>query len=310
MVIMSYWLTSSFLYQKVCIMFNKSTLSLKTPYKCSINVVVSALALMTISSLSQAASSHSPDSYATTAMITPATYCTSDIEAQTSHPKYQSAQQRAIDCMQTQLRTYQGLSMTARQQYFGFKAQAWLNYAYFEESIKSSSMAGTQAIQAGAAILKALQSGEENELSLITDIPSTSALMRPDIWAQISALKDTDGIGSAPRELAFSEVSLVWAATDYCARDQKQSASRFRMADRWIEQAREAFVNAHDSTTNVALEDLSVRYFKQYELSDPSDNICRGQSMILNDQNMANIYIVPLAQIATLPTPTITYTLK
>jgi hypothetical protein len=59
------------------------------------------------------------------------------------------------------------------------------------------------------------------------------------------------------------------------------------MADRWLEQAREAFVNTHDSTTNVALEGLIVRYYKEYAPLDSSDDICNGQVLPTINKNQA-----------------------
>jgi len=185
--------------------------------------------------------------------------------------------QRAIACMQLQLKSYQLASMSARQQYFAYKAQAWLNYANHEDRINSSTAAGNYAFDEAKNILQALQSGKENSLNLTVDIPKTSALMRPDLWANISALKDSGGIANAPRELAFSEVSLVWAAADHCEHGSRSSGPHFRMADRWLEQAREAFVNANDSAASVAMQELAVSYYQQYKSLDPSDDVCRGQ---------------------------------
>lgn len=191
--------------------------------------------------------------------------------------KNKSARQRSINCMLSQLQTYQQKSMSARQQYFAYKAQAWLNYATHKNSMNSRSDVGLRAEKMAENILTVLNKGTEQDLPLIQDIPTNSTLMRPDLWATLSALKDNDGIASAPREIAFSEVSLIWAAADYCERGDRESGSQFRMADRWLEQAREAYVNAHDSDTNVALETLIVSYYKKYELLASSDDVCLGQ---------------------------------
>ncbi|MGP4787590.1 hypothetical protein ACTXGJ_00510 [Psychrobacter sp. 1Y11] len=192
---------------------------------------------------------------------------------------YKGNRQRAIACMQLQLKSYQLASMSARQQYFAYKAQAWLNYTNHEDSINSSTAAGDYAFDEAKNILQALQSGREDSLNLMVDIPKTSALMRPDIWANISALKDSGGIASAPRELAFSEVSLVWAAADHCEHGSRSSGSHFRMADRWLEQAREAFVNANDSAASLAMQELAVSYYQQYKTLNASDDVCRGQEL-------------------------------
>lgn len=185
-----------------------------------------------------------------------------------------SKDQRALSCMLTQAKYYQQDNMTARQQYFAYKAQAWLNYAIHKNSMNSRSSAGLRATQAAENILSALKNGTEQDLPLIQDTASNSPRMRADLWATLSALKEQEGIASAPREMAFSEVALIWATNNYCERGKRESGSLFRMADRWAEQAREAYINEHDSQTNVALEELIVQYYKQYTPLDSNDDIC------------------------------------
>ena len=203
-------------------------------------------------------------------------YCQSqDLESTTY--KNQSTQQRAMSCMLAELQHYQQKDKTAQQQYFAYKAQAWLNYAIHKDSMNSRSLTGTDAAQSAEAILQALKKGSENDIMLIQDIPASSALMRPDLWATLSALKDSGAIINAPREVAFSEVALIWAANEQCAKNSRQAGTHFRMADRWLEQAREAFVNGHDSKTNVALEELIVRYYEQYASLDSTNDRCTGQ---------------------------------
>ena len=203
-------------------------------------------------------------------------YCHSqDLESTTY--KNQGTQQRAMSCMLAEIQHYQQKDKTAQQQYFAYKAQAWLNYAIHKDSMNSRSLTGLEAAQSAEAILQALKKGSENDIILIQDIPASSALMRPDLWANLSALKDSGAIINAPRELAFSEVALIWAANEQCAKNSRQAGTHFRMADRWLEQAREAFVNAHDDKTNVAVEALIVRYFEQYAPLDSTNDRCTGQ---------------------------------
>ena len=239
-------------------------------YKNPIYTVLSAVLLL--STASCVSTVPSPTQIGT---IKNADYCQAD--AQTPPYKNQSTQQRAMSCMLADLQPYQQTNMTAYQQYFAYKAQAWLSYAMHKDSMNSRSPAGLQAAEAAETILQALKNGTEQDLVLIQDIPATSALMRPDLWATLSALKDSGGIVSAPREIAFSEVALIWAATDQCEHGSRQSGSQFRMANRWLEQAREAYVNNHDSKTNVALQDLILRYYKQYAPLDATADRCAGQ---------------------------------
>lgn len=246
-------------------------------YKQPIYALLSALLLLAVT----------PSAFASSHHILPVTTLKNDtyhcnaLQAKSYLSKGQSTRQHAMKCMLTQLQDYQQKNMSARQQYFAYKAQAWLNYAIHKDSMNSRSPSGPKAEETAKSILTALKNGTEQDLTLIQDIPSDSALMRPDLWATLSALKESDGIASAPREIAFSEVALIWAATNQCERGHRESGIHFRMADRWLEQAREAYVNAHDSQTNVALEQLIVRYYEQYAPLDASDDVCHGQALPL-----------------------------
>ena len=213
-----------------------------------------------------------------------AEYCRDDNQTQALSYKYQSEQQHLLNCMVAQLKPYQQQDKTARQRYFAYKAQAWLDYAIHQDSMNSRSSAGKVAIEMAEPILQALDNDTVQDLALYQDIPSTSALMRPDLWATVAALKDGNGIATAPREMAFSEVALIWAATNQCQRGWRESGMHFRMADRWLEQAREAYVNAHDSQTNAALEKSIVNHYKHYAPLDATDDVCRGQALTNHDQ--------------------------
>lgn len=244
-------------------------------YKRSISTAVSAVLLSAVGCVSTPSSTQSSTDIRN---IKTTTHCEAGLP---THPinKGQSTQQRTMSCMLTQLKEYQQAEKTSHQQYLAYKAQAWLNYAINQESTNGRSSAGVYALQTAEAISQALKDDTAKDIDLYQDIPSMSALMRPDLWATLSALKDSDGIDSAPREIAFSEVALIWAATNQCARGARESGIHFRKADRWLEQAREAYVNDHDSQTNVALEKLMVSYYKKYEPLDTSDDTCRGQAL-------------------------------
>lgn len=241
-------------------------------YKRSFYTALSAVLLLTSASSALAAS----DRVKANTLISN-DYCHSNLENHIPSYQYQSTQQRALSCMLTQVKPYQQADKTARQRYWAYKAQAWLTYAIHQDSMNNRSAAGVVAAETAKSILQSLKNDTAQSIKLQQDIPTTSALMRPDLWATLSALKDTNGIESAPREIAFSEVALIWAATNQCERGWRESGIHFRMADRWLEQAREAYINAHDAQTNVALEQSIVNYYNQYAPLDASDDVCRGQ---------------------------------
>ena len=238
-------------------------------------VTYAALSAVLLLSTASCVSTTATQNSANIATANTADYCHSQgLEATY---KNQNTQQRAMSCMLAEIQHYQQKDKTPQQQYLAYKAQAWLNYAIHKDSMNSRSLTGTEAGLSAEAILQALKKGSENDIMLIQDIPASSALMRPDLWANLSALKDSGAIINAPRELAFSEVALIWAANEQCAKNSRQAGTHFRMADRWLEQAREAFVNAHDDKTNVAVEALIVRYFEQYAPLDSTNDRCTGQ---------------------------------
>ena len=109
------------------------------PYKKSLYATLSAILLLsTVSCVST--TSISPKN----TTLKTADYCLSsnkvESQAQAADDKTQSVQQRAINCMLNELQTYQQKNMSARQQYFAYKAQAWLNYATDKDRSRPKAM--------------------------------------------------------------------------------------------------------------------------------------------------------------------------
>ncbi|GAF54697.1 hypothetical protein JCM18901_284 [Psychrobacter sp. JCM 18901] len=104
-----------------------------------------------------------------------AEYCRDDSQTQAHSYRYQSEQQRLLNCMVAQLKPYQQKDKTADQQYFAYKVQAWLNYATHQDSMNSRSSAGQVALEMAEPILQALDNDTVQDLGLHQDIPSTSA---------------------------------------------------------------------------------------------------------------------------------------
>lgn len=206
-----------------------------------------------------------------------ANYCSPAIEADTRHPDRPTELQYNIDCMMTELKTYQAATQPPTIQYYAYKAQAWLNYAYHENSEGSLTQAGDYALAEGIAILQALRDNQSDQLLATSDIPPTSAMMRPDLWATLMTLKEHGGIEVSPREMAFSEVKLVWAASEYCEFGWRHAREHFNAAERWINQSRIAVLNTSSDLTANQLDKEVANLFKIYEPLDAVDNQCQGQ---------------------------------
>lgn len=216
-------------------------------------------------------------------------YCRKDIADQTLHAKYASSERRLIDCMLKELSIYRYVERQPVQQYYAYKGQGWLNFASYQDSQNHRSDAGAAAIQAAHQILEALRkqsvqtlnqtlSSNSDFLNKNNNDSNNVMLMRPDLWAKLKALKEMGGINLTPRELALAEVGLTWATLEHCDRGWRKSAPNFRMASRWLEQAHAAFINQHDSQTNLTLESMTNRYLNQYESYNTSDNLCEDET--------------------------------
>lgn len=206
-------------------------------------------------------------------------YCTTEIESQTQHPDKPTSLQYQIDCMMTELKAYQDSAQVASVQYYAYKAQAWLNYAYHENSEGSLTDAGNYALAEALSILQALREDSAERLLVTSDIPPTSALMRPDLWATLMTLKQHGGIEVSPREMAYSEVKLVWAASEYCEFGWRHAREHFNAAERWINQSRIAVLNSAKDLTASQLDKEITSLFKIYEPLDALDNQCHGQAL-------------------------------
>ncbi|WP_230658885.1 hypothetical protein [Psychrobacter sp. I-STPA10] len=207
----------------------------------------------------------------------PQTYCTNKIESLTKHPEHESILRHDIDCMMTALKPYQQMDTTIHPNtpYFAYKAQAWLSYAYSEDSEKSLTNAGAYALNEGLAILKLLKENKTDQLMLTTNIPPTSAIMRPDLWSTLMALKENGAITIAPRELAYGEVQLIWAAAEYCEFGWRHSNEHFRAAQRWINVAQEKFINSRTESDVLQFQRDNKDLFPIFNKLDTGDNQCR-----------------------------------
>lgn len=211
----------------------------------------------------------------------PQTYCTADIEAQTNHPRHVNILRRDIDCMLTALKPYQQLDTSndadtdPNVPYFAYKAQAWLNYAYSKNIENSLTDAGAYALSEGLTILQLLQENRTDELILTTDVPPTSAIMRADLWATLMALKHNGATVDSPRELAFGEVQLIWAAAEYCDSGWRRSNEHFSAAQKWIEASYDSFINHNTESKALQLQDDASSLFQMFEQLDTGDDQCQ-----------------------------------
>ncbi|WP_201536119.1 hypothetical protein [Psychrobacter ciconiae] len=196
-------------------------------------------------------------------VISMAVFCAPVIAATPSSPTfYQRAEIGYKNVLIRDLKQYQQ-SKNALERYTAYQAQGWLIFANYEQS-QNHKTAAIKAFDNTQKLFDMLKQNKTATLNPSPFLPDSRPLVRPDLWAMLNALKHSGAISIAPREIALSEVALLWSQDNQ--RYPDQIGVQLRVVDRWLETAREAFVNAHDSADNVRLEELTNTYFKQYGL--------------------------------------------
>lgn len=125
--------------------------------------------------------------------------------------------------------------------YHAYKAKMWLSYAKNEISEQGLSYAGQEALQQAQLLVDGFN--QPTGSSLTTPILSEAQVMRRDIWVQLEYLKQQGAIQVAPEYLAQAEVTLVWAAAEYCELGWRHAREHFQAAERAVFQVRQQLPN-------------------------------------------------------------------
>lgn len=125
----------------------------------------------------------------------------------------------------------------AMVRYHAAKAQTWTSYAAHQTYEGGWTSAQQQAWAEAERITTALEQGQS--LSLTTTVPSTSGVMRRDLWATAEILKQYPAFNSdLAMQVAQAEVKLVWAAAEHCELGWRHSREHFAAAERLLQSAR------------------------------------------------------------------------
>lgn len=178
-------------------------------------------------------------------------------------------------CIREQLRPYQADDQPATVRYYAHKANAWLAYAYHEASEHSPTAAGADAMNRAVTLLSALKNNHSELLAVDSVLPATSGVGRPDLWADILAVKHSPAFARVtvlPKIVADSEVKLIWSQAENCERGWRHANEHFAAADRWVTAAYLTAWNALDADQQAALKATREAYFAQLlPLSQSSD---------------------------------------
>lgn len=172
--------------------------------------------------------------------------------------------QRQINTLSNTLQQYTDADALTR--YHAYKAKMWLSYAVNQQSERSLTVAGQEALQQAQSIVSGLQS--KQNLSLTTPILSVSKVMRRDLWWQVEYLKQQGAIHKAPESLAHAEVMLVWAAAEYCELGWRHAQEPFNAVEQALYQVVES--------TGVQRTDISWRPEQLPSLQQLNGKGCQG----------------------------------
>ena len=173
---------------------------------CSVAIMIG---IMASSAHAELASQAVPNQYKAGA------YCSSDTKA-VAPVIAKGTQNKAfvadVFCIRQQLQSYQAEHQPINTRFQAYKADAWLSYVAHERNEASLTKASRYALAEALSIVEALKTNQVDKLPLTADIPPTSGLQRPDLWASLLTIKQTPAFAPLVKTVADSEVKLIWAA--------------------------------------------------------------------------------------------------
>ena len=93
-----------------------------------------------------------------------------------------------------------------------------------------------------------------------------------------------EALNPPPRELAFSEVKLIWKASEQYQSGWRHSRKHFGSASRWLDDARQVFASNHSDNEVLKLDGNTTVYLNAFSRMDKGFNggkdECLGQKLL------------------------------
>ena len=208
-------------------------------------------------------------------------YCSSDTKA-VAPVVAKGTQNKAfvadVFCIREQLKPYQAEHQPINTRFQAYKADAWLSYVAHERNEASLTKASRYALAEALSIVEALKTNQVDKLPLTADIPPTSGLQRPDLWASLLTIKQTPAFTPLVKTVADSEVKLIWAEAEFCEFGWRHSREHYNTVDRWVATAELTALNASgvDKQSFNALKTQYLARLKPLAATKNSKESCRG----------------------------------
>ena len=211
----------------------------------------------------------------------PGAYCSSDTKAVVpviAKGTQNKAFVADVFCIRKQLQPYQSEHQPINTRFQAYKANAWLSYVGHERNEASLTKASRYALAEALSILEALKTNQVDKLPLTADIPPTSGLQRPDLWASLLTIKQTPAFATLVKAVADSEVKLIWAEAEFCEFGWRHSREHYNTVDRWVATAELTALNT-SGVDKQSFNTLKTRYLarlKPLVATKDSKESCRG----------------------------------
>lgn len=208
----------------------------------------------------------------------PGAYCSSDTKAVIAKGTQNKAFVADVFCIREQLQPYQAEHQPINTRFQAYKADAWLSYVAHERNEASLTKASRYALAEALSIVEALKTNQVDKLPLTADIPPTSGLQRPDLWASLLTIKQTPAFTPLVKTVADSEVKLIWAEAEFCEFGWRHSREHYNTVDRWVATAELTALNT-SGVDKQSFNALKAQYLARLKLLAATKNSresCRG----------------------------------
>ena len=147
-----------------------------------------------------------------------------------------------------------------------------------ERNEASLTKASRYALAEALSIVEALKTNQVDKLPLTADIPPTSGLQRPDLWASLLTIKQTPAFTPLVKTVADSEVKLIWAEAEFCEFGWRHSREHYNTVDRWVATAELTALNTSgvDKQSFNTLKTQYLARLKPLVATKNSKESCRG----------------------------------
>jgi OOP family OmpA-OmpF porin len=129
--------------------------------------------------------------------------------------------------------------------YYLSKAQCWLDVSLHEYTRNDRSAFPQLALQQGAQIVQAMESGAPTNPGQQTPLLNDADQLRDDLWARFAKAKSAPGFSCAAQKIACAEVELVHAGNEHKQLGWRHANPYIQMAEDLLQQAETAAAECH-----------------------------------------------------------------